>query len=346
MARVQAGERFRLGDVGMLVRSKAFGFTMAMPLLGAGTVSAGISIGEALVLLGIAVTFHAFAYVLNDVIDLPVDRSQPLRAQDPLVRGTITRRQALVFALAQVPLAMAFAAVSGDGATACAVLGVGFILMVVYNVWGKRCIFPPLTDAIQGFAWAALSLIGALIAGGTPNALTGVVVAFLVVFIIMMNSVHGSLRDLENDIKCGLRTTAIMLSAKPRPAGGIILPRSFIAYTLALQAILLALPLLSLAFNWFDFGPLSQVVTAVAVLVAGGLCLALLVVAARSTANAGALFVSGSLHLVLSFASLIVLFALYITPALLALILAVYFGPLLTTALLRRALKSLRRKTG
>jgi 4-hydroxybenzoate polyprenyltransferase len=346
MARVQAGERFRLGDVGMLLRSKALGFTMAMPLLGAGTVSAGLGIGDALVLLGIAITFHAFAYVLNDVIDLPVDRSQPLRAQDPLVRGTITRRQALVFALAQVPLAMVFAGISGAGVTACLVLGAGFILMAVYNLWGKRCIFPPLTDAVQGFAWATLSLAGAIIAGGTPNALTGVVVAFIVVFIIMMNSVHGSLRDLENDIRCGLRTTAILLSAKPRPAGGIILPRSFIAYTLALQATLVTLPLLSLAFNWFDFGPTSLLVTTVAVLVAGGLCLGLLVVAARSTASAEALFVSGSLHLVLSFASLIVLFALYLTPALLALILAVYFGPLLTTALLRRALISLRRKTG
>ncbi len=41
-------------------------------------------------IFAVGLAFHVFAYVFNDVIDLPVDRTQPRRAGDPLVKGEVS----------------------------------------------------------------------------------------------------------------------------------------------------------------------------------------------------------------------------------------------------------------
>jgi 4-hydroxybenzoate polyprenyltransferase len=91
-------------------RFPAYCLTAILPLLGGVSASSQLTAFRIAVVLVVAGCFHIFAYVLNDVIDLPVDRTQSLRQRDPLVSGIISPRRALGIALVQIPLALALTA--------------------------------------------------------------------------------------------------------------------------------------------------------------------------------------------------------------------------------------------
>lgn len=323
----------------LFIRFSALGGSTILPLLGAATVSPRLAGYQMLGFIGVAVAFHNFSYVLNDVIDLPVDRTEPRRAEFPLVQGTVRPWQALAFALLQVPLALALTAWLGGDGRAYAALSAGFALMAAYNLWGKRSPFPPLTDAAQGLAWGSLALYGATVVPGRPTRLTGVVFTFVVVFTVMANGVHGSLRDLANDLNCGVRSTAILLGARPEGTTEQVIPRRLTFYAFTLQAILTGVTLLPLAYNGFGYGLVAWCVTTGAILILASLSLRLLVAAARSVGDRRDMIAAGMLHLLVSLSSLVVLFALYLDRGLLVVVLAVYIVPLLTHSWLYDALR-------
>lgn len=236
-------------DLYRFTRFSAFGATAVLPLLGAGSVAPKLSRPQALGLLGVAAAFHVFAYVDNDLCDLELDRTQPLRAAYPLVRGAITPQAARAIALACVPLGFVLneqlvrkvpeAASEEQGR---AYLAVAFALLAAYNRWGKRCPVPPLTDLVQAMGWAALLLYGATATGRQPVPLTHALVGYELLLVAMVNGVHGALRDLDNDAARGARTTAIALGAQANH-GRLQISPALGAYALLLQAALLGLPL-------------------------------------------------------------------------------------------------------
>ena len=124
-----------LSMLGRFIRFSAVSFSIILPLLGAAAVSSPLMSYQILELLGVAMAFHIFAYVLNDVIDLPVDRTEPLRADYQLIQGTIQTRQALAVAFLQVPLALILTAWLGANGPAYIFLVVAFLLMTVYDLW-------------------------------------------------------------------------------------------------------------------------------------------------------------------------------------------------------------------
>jgi len=67
----------------LVIRVWALNFTLLLPLVGAAGAQGELPLRDAAPLLFIALAFHVFAYVLNDVADLWVDRSEPLRADSP-----------------------------------------------------------------------------------------------------------------------------------------------------------------------------------------------------------------------------------------------------------------------
>jgi isopentenyl-diphosphate delta-isomerase len=200
------------------------GYSALWALLGAATVDPDRPAPFWLGLGLVGVCFHLYGAVLNDVFDLPIDRTQPARALDPLVRGTIRPAQALPFALVQLPLAALLTAALGGGAAAFGWLLAAAVAMAIYDAYGKRCPLPPLTDGAQGVAWACMTLYGAALAGGPANVLTGAIAASGVVFTLLINGVHGGMRDLENDAAHGAQTAALWLGMRPLPGGGIHVP--------------------------------------------------------------------------------------------------------------------------
>jgi 4-hydroxybenzoate polyprenyltransferase len=224
----------------------SFSFTVILPLLGIATVSSGVNWMKLAGLLAVALAFHIFAYVFNDVIDLPVDRLHPNRSMEPLVRGKITPGQALMVAFLQVPVAFGVTRWLNAPPLAYLALAWAFTGMTIYDLFGKKTSFPPLTDAIQGLAWASLVIYGAAVAGGYPSGLSWLVAGFMVIYVILLNGIHASLRDIASDQKAGLLTTALMLGARPLYPRGLQVPRRLVVYMFSLQGVLAVINLLPL----------------------------------------------------------------------------------------------------
>jgi 4-hydroxybenzoate polyprenyltransferase len=237
LARISGGATARaaLADVYLFARVSVLGFTAMLPLAGAFAVEPRIGAATVVGLLAIAAAFHLFAYVLNDVVDLELDRREPQRSRDPLVRGKVGPRAALLFAIVQLPAAL-LVAVSLDADIAdLLALCAAFAALAAYNVWGKRCAVPPVIDLVQALGWACLTLFGALSAG-LPNARVVWLCGGVVAYVMLVNAVHGGVRDLANDMKCGARTTAIHFGARVTREGVVVVPVRFVAYALALHA--------------------------------------------------------------------------------------------------------------
>ncbi len=273
-------------DLDRFIRLAYYGFSSLLVLLGAFSVALEQTAGELKFeienwqiggLLVVALAFQIFAYVSNDVIDLDIDQGQRKRGLDPLARGAISRQVALAISFVQIPAALLVAFLIGAGLRAYAVLLGGFALMTVYNVFGKWCrapsgwrrrLFsrsaPPLTDVSQALAWGSLVLFGALIVDPTRASdnwiLVYTIFAFAAGFILLVNGIHGGLRDLENDIEHGCETTASWLGASVREEDGAVLSnwkvRAY-AYTVHTAMWILPLWVLVTARGPGDEGPLG-----------------------------------------------------------------------------------------
>lgn len=252
--------------VDRLVRVHQLFFTAVWLLLGAASVRPDLSSSELAGLLLVMLCFHVYTYVLNDVIDLPIDRTQPQRRDDPLVRGSIRPSTALLIALLQPVLAVPLTMLLGGTTQAHVTLAFGFVMMGVYNLWGKRCPFPPVTDVIQGFAWGSLAIYAPYALGARPNTLTWLVAAYVSVFALFFNGIHGSLRDLGNDFARGARTTAIFLGARPASGDGdAYVPRAVVVFASLVLAALVGMVGLVMARNDFRYSRGAWVATTVAV---------------------------------------------------------------------------------
>jgi 4-hydroxybenzoate polyprenyltransferase len=325
-------------NAGLFVRFAAIGGSIVTALLGAGTTRPQLTAVYLLVLLVGAVAFHNYTYVLNDLVDLPIDRTEPRRAQFPLVRGIVQPGQARLFMFLQIPIPFAVTAVVEGNGSAYGALAAGFVLMTVYNVWGKSITLPILTDLAQGMAWACLALWAALAAGGAITPLTGVLFAFLLVYIPLINGVHGALRDLPNDAQHRVRSTAGLLGARLL-GDGIFIPRRLKQYARLLQLLLFVIIFWPLISNWFDYRPLAWGMTLGIEIIVAFWCWRWLNKAMEAAENRAQMLAYGALHLMASFSALAALFFGYMGGVLQGVIAVLFLGPLLTHAWTRNAIR-------
>ncbi|WHZ13626.1 MAG: hypothetical protein OJF52_000459 [Nitrospira sp.] len=328
-AHLATAQRF-LSDAYLFIRFPVLNFSIMLPLLGAITVSPALDHTQILGLIGVAVNVHCFAYVMNDIIDLQVDRSEPLRQEYPLVRGAIQPAYAFAFSLVQIPVAFLFTASLGGAAASFSILFGVFICAAVYNLRGKRGLYPPLFDAVLGLACSAFVLYGALMMHRTPTALTGALSALVFVLAVMINGVHGAVRDLGNDFAMGARTTAVFLGSSPVDGGGVKISRSLLIYAFLLQAAIITICLIALIYNLFEYGALAWLITMSTAVIYAMLSLWLLWLSFQSAHDKWNMIMFGMLHLVLSLGFLLAFFAFHMTWGVLLALLTAYLVPVLT----------------
>jgi 4-hydroxybenzoate polyprenyltransferase len=223
MAEAEIEKRhWRLVDIDNLVRPRYFIFTSMLVLLGVAAMTSNPGWKTLLGAVLVAVAFHIFAYIQNDVLDLPIDKTQELRANDPLVSGLISPGLAMTVALLQIPISFLITWWLEAGVFAYVALIVGFVFMTIYNMYGKRCAIPMLTDAAQGVGWGSLAIYGSLVSVGHVNELSFVAANFGFAFLLLINGVHGGLRDLNNDLAVGCSTTAIYFGAHMDDQGRVV----------------------------------------------------------------------------------------------------------------------------
>ena len=327
----------RLYALYLFTRFSVIGFSAMLPLFGAATAVGRLTVAQIIGLLGIGITFHCFAYVLNDVIDLPVDRKEPLRADYPLVRGVVSRSTALAFALLQIPIAYVLLAVLGGTGLAYMWLTLSLVFLAAYNCWGKRCFCPFLTDFVQGCGWSALAICGASALSQTVWPLMLVPFVFFTVYVIMINGVHGSLRDLPNDFAQGVRSMAIQLGSRPKTNGGVYVSRRLKVYALVLQVLLSSVAILPVMYSWLSYRSMVSITAGILTVAVLILAFSLLIVAAMPGITRTRAMTVGFFHMIVVPVAMITLFSDRMGSQLVSITLLVYVVPYLLSQTMFRA---------
>jgi 4-hydroxybenzoate polyprenyltransferase len=258
-----------------LIHLRRFAFTAFLPLMGAATVLEKPAAPFQIInIIAVAWLFHIFTYVLNDVVDLTVDRLMTKRAMHPLVRGDVSRSTALIIALGAIPISFLITLLGGGSPYRFVALGGAIVCMAIYNIWGKRFIFPPVTDFIQAISWGCLTLFGA-VSIGTPGFLTWVLAGIFIVFILLMNGVFEGVIDLVGDSAADLKTTAIVFGVRREEGSDtLVIPYILFWYGIVLEALLTLLNFLPLVRNDFGYQPqILWVVSAIVIVLNVGIIL-------------------------------------------------------------------------
>ena len=222
-------------------RIHLFGYTITLVLVGVGAMEPDPSLQRLMGWIVLAILYHIFAYVSNDLSDLEIDRTAAARQQAPLVSGTASISWTWLLVLFAVGGALALAGSLGHPVYAPGILAVSMTAMAFYNWKGKRSHFPPLFDCLQGLAWGCLLLLGA----GSGNADTVPLLVWLflyqIIFIMLINGFHASLRDIKNDRLHGACTTAILLGAEVDGSDCLIISNTLKRYVIALNVLLVGI---------------------------------------------------------------------------------------------------------
>lgn len=231
------------------------GLTGVAPVLGALSMwnIGQTSILSAFILFVIGCLSHIYGFVLNDVIDIQVDKlSRDLKAR-PLVSGTITRKKATYFALSAMVLSWIFSIYFYESlfsfVVILSILIFADFLSTIYNFISKK--YPGMDVFVASAVFFLIIFGGATVS--TDKLLTTPIL-WIVAFIggiqvLFMNMINGALKDIDHDPDGSARTLAIRLGAKVK-GKKVIIPRAFkiIGYSIeGVRSALVFLPFILLS---------------------------------------------------------------------------------------------------
>ena len=158
------------------------GLTGVAPILGAVSMwgEGQIIPLNLLILFLIGCFSHIYGFVLNDVMDVKIDKLSEELIARPLVSGTITRRNATYFAISCMILSLVLAVFFYDGIInfifLISLLIFAYILATIYDILSKKY---PGMDIFVASAVFFLILFGASTIG-TPTRLAWIVAPFII----------------------------------------------------------------------------------------------------------------------------------------------------------------------
>jgi 4-hydroxybenzoate polyprenyltransferase len=224
-----------LRDYIEITRLFNMGLTAIAPVLGALSMwnVGSLSLWKLFILFIIGSLAHIYGFVINDVIDIRLDKLSKDLSARPLVRGSITRRRATIFAISCMIGAF--------------ILLIAYFLATMYDIASKKY---PGMDLVVAGAIFFLILFGASTIG-TPTMLTYVVALIGGIQVLFMNMINGAIKDIDHDEEGSANTVAIRLGAKIY-AGVIALPLSFKTTGYLIEIARMALIFLPFVFLWLS----------------------------------------------------------------------------------------------
>jgi 4-hydroxybenzoate polyprenyltransferase len=160
---------------------------------------------------------HTYGFVLNDIVDYKIDKSSKEIKDRPLLSGTISLKNAKIFAylslLGSLVIASLLAYIT-QIFMPLILLVISGSFITLYNLISKKY---PFTDIFVSLGIFFLILYGSFTVEGTFSSLTA-----WVWFICLLGSIQtffmqvvaGGMKDVENDYKKGAHTLAIKLGVR------------------------------------------------------------------------------------------------------------------------------------
>ena len=169
---------------------------------------------------------HSYGFVLNDIIDIKVDKLSKDLIARPLVQGSITRKHAAFFAvfcvIGSFLLSLVFFSELRSYIYLFLILLLAYLFATVYDIASKKYLG---MDLFVAGAVFFLILFGASTIG-TPTTLAYIVALIGGLQVLFMNMINGAIKDIDHDKEGSANTIAIRLGANIH-AGIIALPLSF-----------------------------------------------------------------------------------------------------------------------
>jgi len=228
-----------------LSRSFNAGLTGISPVMGA------VSMGEGrllpLFLLFLVGFFgHVYGFVVNDILDFKIDKLSSEIRDRPLISGTISIRNAWIFAIVSMILSLiiaSFLSVHYYSFLAMPLIVASALSITAYDFISKKY---PAMDVFVGAGIFLLILYGAM-SVGKPTELAWIVVVLGTIQVLFMQFIAGGLKDAENDYSAKANTLAIKMGVRVEDKK-MFVPLSFKALAYFLQALDIALIFVSLVF--------------------------------------------------------------------------------------------------
>ena len=250
-----------------LLRIPGIGGLAIPPVIGAITVGVN-DLYNLTILFIIGALAALYGFILNDYVDVEVDKlSEELRGK-PLVSGDISEKTALTICIFFILLSFLFIFLlwyeeTLDYLKLGAILSIFIagILGSIYNFYGKKFVG---SDFLVAISMAFVFLFGAL-SFGKPNVLTWVI--FLLTFnnLLHMNAIEGGIKDADHDYKLGVKNIALKTGVNVRK-GNIFIPVGFKAFGIGIRFFSVFLLFLPFVFYGYKFYTWQIVILGFAIL--------------------------------------------------------------------------------
>lgn len=245
-----------ISDYARLLRLPGLGGLSVAPVFGA--ISVGIYDIKTLSLIYLIGVFSAiYGFVLNDYVDVEVDKLSKDLINRPLVKGTISKNIALFICVICVIGAFAIIFLFFYKNNINFYLGILSIILSavlgsIYDLFGKKFFG---SDILVALSEALLVLFGAFIVleNVTINFITWII--FILTFndLLYMNAVDGGLKDIDHDYLKAVKNIALTSGVKVTKNKTLFIPLSFKAFGLGLRifsAIILFIPFIFYSIHY------------------------------------------------------------------------------------------------
>jgi len=195
---------------------------------------------------------HTFGFVFNDIMDYKIDKKEKALSDRPLLSGTISMRNAWLFAIASMAICFIialFIAYRTNNYYPILILGLAAFFTTVYDISGKRILG---TDVLLSIGVFFFVLYGATTVVNNIYDITllaWIVCALGLIQVQFMATICGAMKDIANDFKLGLKTIPIRMGGRITD-GKLILPKSYKALAYFIQIANIVFVLLPYFIIW------------------------------------------------------------------------------------------------
>lgn len=204
---------------------------MPLPVLYGAISVQNLTILNIIPLLIIGILSGIYSFVLNDYIDIDIDRLRSELSKRPLVSGTISKKTAKIVILscfigAYLVIFLFFFRFEINFFTALAVLIIADILGAIYNIYGKKITG---SDLIVALSQSLFLLFGALIVSSKISIgfITWILFSLTFLQLFYMNAIAAALKDVDHDYIKKIRNLAFIFGVKVANNKKFIVPTAF-----------------------------------------------------------------------------------------------------------------------
>jgi 4-hydroxybenzoate polyprenyltransferase len=238
-----------------LLRIPGLGGLAIPPVIGAISVGHYV-LSDLAILFVIGALAALYGFILNDYVDVEVDKLSEELHGKPLVSGDISKKTALMICVFFILLSFLIIFLLWYGET-LDYLKFGALLSIflagtlgsLYNFYGKKIVG---SDFLVAISMAFVFLFGAL-SFGKPTVITWVIFVLTFNNLLHMNAIEGGIKDADHDHKMKVKNIALYSGVKVRGIN-IAIPVSFKTFGMGIRlfsAVLLFIPFIFFGYNYY-----------------------------------------------------------------------------------------------